>query len=139
MSTVELYSCHHDGDVAGGGQLVHSGEQFVLPEPIRDALVAATADVLYVVWTDLRRVISLNVERRIFRRLADLCRPHVLGGTTVLAGRVYMTGGTDAGEADDCSASNTVEVYDAEADRWNEVTPMAQCRSGHGCVTIRMR
>ena len=68
-------------------------EQFVLPEPICGARVAAAGDVLVVVWTDSGRVISLNVERRIFRRLADLRRPHVGGATTVIGGRVYITGG----------------------------------------------
>lgn len=132
VSTVELYACHSDA-----GQLIYSGEQFVLPEPICRALVAATADILYVVWTDSRRVISLNMERRIFRRLSDLCRAHICGGTTVLAGQVYITGGTDGG---DCKkAISTVEVYDAEADKWSEVTPMSQARTGHGCVTIHMR
>jgi len=72
-------------------------EQFVLPEPICGARVAAAGDVLVVVWTDSGRVISLNVERRIFRRLADLRRPHVGGATTVIGGRVYITGGGGAG------------------------------------------
>lgn len=133
VSTVELYACHGDA-----GQLVYSGEQFVLPEPICRALVAATADVLYVVWTDSRRVISLNVERRIFRRLSDLRRAHVCGGTTVLAGCVYISGGTD-GSGESEKVNSMVEVYDAEADKWSEVTPMSQARSGHGCVTIHMR
>lgn len=133
VSTVELYACHGDA-----GQLVYSGEQFVLPEPICRALVTATSDVLYVVWTDSRRVISLNVERRIFRRLSDLRRAHVCGGTTVLAGQVYVTGGSD-GSGESKKASSVVEVYDAEADKWSEVTPMSQARSGHGCVTIHMR
>jgi len=133
VSTVELYACRGDT-----GQLVYSGEQFVLPEPICRALVAATADILYVIWTDCRRVISLNVERRIFRRLSYLRRPHISGGTTVLAGQVYVTGGTDA-SAESKKASSTVEIYDAEADKWSEVTPMSQARSGHGCVTIHMR
>jgi len=133
VSTVELYACHGDA-----GQLVYSGEQFVLPEPICRARVAATADVLYIVWTDSRRVISLNVERRIFRRLSDLRRAHVCGGTTVLDGHVYITGGTDGG-GDSERVNSTVEVYDAETDKWSDVTPMSQARSGHGCVTIHMR
>jgi len=133
VSTVELYACHGDAR-----QLVYSGEQFVLPEPICRARVAASADVLYVIWTDSRRVISLNVERRIFRRLADLHRAHVCGGTTVLAGRVYITGGSD-GSGESEKVISTVELYDAEVDKWTEVTPMSQARSGHGCVTIHMR
>lgn len=133
VSTIELYACHGDA-----GELVYSGEQFVLPEIICRARVAATADILYIVWTDTRRVISLNVERRIFRRLSDLCRVHVCGGTTVLAGQVYITGGTDgSGESD--RVISTVEVYNAELDKWSEVMPMSQARSGHGCVTIQMR
>jgi len=133
VSTVELYACHGDA-----GQLVYSGEQFVLPEPIFRARVAAAADILYVLWTDTRRVISLNVERRIFRRLSDLRQPHVCSGTTVLGGRVYVTGGTDASAGSE-KASSAVEMYDAEADQWTEVTPMSQARSNHGCVTIHMR
>jgi len=133
VSTVELYACR--GDAA---QLVYSGEQFVLPEPICRARVAATADILYVIWTDSRRVISLNVERRIFRRLSDLRRAHVCGGSTVLAGQVYITGGSDGlGESE--KVTSTVEVYEAEADKWSEVRPMSQARTGHGCVTIHMR
>ena len=69
----------------------------MLPAPICGARVAAAGDVLVVVWTDSGRVISLNVERRIFRRLADLRRPHVGGATTVIGGRVYITGGGGAG------------------------------------------
>lgn len=135
---MELYAYHH-GD-AGGGQLVHSGEQFVLPEPIYRALIAATSDILYVIWTNSQRVISLNVERRIFRRLADLHWWHVLGGTTVLAKQVYITGGTEGMAPEgESKASSTVEVYDSEMDCWTEVTPMTQARSSHGCVTIRMR
>lgn len=133
VSTIELYACR--GDV---GQLVYSGEQFVLPEPICRACVAATEDVLYVVWTDSRRVISLNVERRIFRRLSDLRRAHICGATTVLGGQVYITGGTD-GSGDSEKASSVVEVYKVEADEWSDVTPMTHARCGHGCVTIRMR
>ena len=68
-----------------------------MPAPICGARVAAAGDVLVVVWTDSGRVISLNVERRIFRYLADLRRPHVGGATTVIGGRVYITGGGGAG------------------------------------------
>ena len=131
VSTVELYSCGQYGQ-----QLVYSGEQFVLPEPICRARVAASGDVLYVVWTDSRRVILLNMERRIFRRLSDLGHMHVCGGTTVLGGDVYMTGGSDGGSG---GAISTVEMYNAELDEWSEVMPMSHARSGHGCVTIHMR
>ena len=133
VSTVELYACRGDAE-----QLVYSGEQFVLPEPICRARVAAIDDVLYVVWTDSRRVISLNVERRIFRRLSDMRRAHVDGGMTVLSDCVYITGGSEAGSGSD-KPSNLVEVYDVEADCWSESIPMSQARSGHGCVTIHMR
>lgn len=130
VSTVELYSLD-------GQRLVYSGEQFVLPEPIYEARVAAAGDVLYVVWTDSRRVISLNMERRIFRRLSDLRSVHRYGGTTVLRGQLYITGGSECSLVSD--ATSTVELYNAEADEWSEVTPMCHARTGHGCVTIHMR
>lgn len=116
------------------GCIRYSGEQFVLPETIRHAQVAAIGSILYIIWTDDGRMISLNSERRIFRRLANMHCRHLGGRVTVLGGYVYMTGGST-----DSTAGDVVEFYDAVTNEWTDVRPMTHARRDHGCVTIRMR
>ena len=134
VKTIETYVC-----LDNSGYISYSGEQFVLPEPIRHAQVAAIGTILYIVWTDNARMISLNSERRVFRRLADLNHKHIGGGATVVCGRVYITGGSAIRNVDDSAATDVVEYYDAETNRWTVVRPMLYTRKGHGCVTVRMR
>jgi hypothetical protein len=119
------------------GHICYSGEQFVLPETIRHAQIAAVGGILYIIWTDDGRMISLNSERRIFRRLTSLHYRHLGGRVTVLGGCVYMTGGST--DSTVSAVSDVVEFYDADTDKWTDVRPMTHARRDHGCVTISMR
>ncbi len=133
VKTMETYVCCSDTNCVS-----YSGEQFVLPDLIQHAQVAAIGSILYVIWTDSARAISLNSERRIFRRLASMNGRHLGGRATVLDEHVYITGGT-ANREDTSVPTDCVEFYNADTDKWTNVRPMLHARKGHGCVTIRMR
>ncbi len=126
VKTMECYQCNENC-------FVYSGEQFVLPEPIQFSKIVVISGIFYIIWEDTKKLISLNPEKRTFRRLADMKASHVHSGATVLGGRIYVAGGLVDGKP-----SRMVECYDPALDTWTTIRSMRQARAFHGCVTIQM-
>ena len=127
VSTMECYRCNNNNS------LVYSGEQFVLPEPIQFSKIVVINGIFYIIWEDSKKLISLNPDKRTFRRLADMKHTHVHSGAAVLGGKIYVTGGLVDGKP-----SKMVECYDPALDTWTITKSSRQARACHGCVTIQM-
>ena len=124
VSTMECYRCIENN-------LVYSGEQFVLPEPIQFSKIVVINGIFYIIWEDTKKLISLNPDKRTYRRLADMKHSHVHSGATVLGGKIYVAGGLVDGKP-----SKMVECYDPALDTWTTLKQTRQARAFHGCVTI---
>jgi hypothetical protein len=57
--------------------LVCSGEQFLLPEVIQHCQVLVSEGLLYIIWDDKRKMVSLDPKRRVYRELAGPRHEHV--------------------------------------------------------------
>ena len=126
VQTMESYFCSES-------QVKYSGEQFVLPEAIQFSQIVVLNSVFYIIWEDSKKVISLNPDKRTFRRLPDMHYAHVHSGATVLNGKIYIAGGLV-----DSKPSRVIECYDPTANTWTLVKSMKQARACHGCVTLQM-
>ncbi len=126
LKTMESYICSEE-------TLTYSGEQFVLPEAVQFSQIVVLSNIFYIIWEDSKKMISLNPEKRTFRRLSDMHYAHVHAGATVLGGKIYVAGGLV-----DSKPSRIVEVYDAATNLWTLVKSMKQARACHGCVTVQM-
>ena len=113
--------------------VVHSGEQFRLPETIQFAQVVCLDNVFYIMWENSKKFIMLDPTKRTFRDLAPMRCTHIHGGATVVGGKIYITGGLH-----DSTPSRVIECYDPEANTWSPVKSMPSVRACHGCVTIKM-
>jgi N-acetylneuraminic acid mutarotase len=126
LKTMESYNCSEQS-------CTYSGEQFILPECIQFAQIVVLNGVFYIVWEESKKLISLNPEKRMFRRLSDMHYAHVHSGATVLGGKLYVAGGLV-----DSKPSRIVEVYDPVTNCWTLVKSMKQARACHGCATLQM-
>ncbi len=124
--TLESYIC--DDAV-----ISYSGEQFKLPDCIQFGQIMLLNNLFYIVWEDTKKVISLNPERRTFRRLCDLHSTHIHSGSAILGEKLYVSGGLA-----DSKATRVVECYEPATDKWKHVKYMRQPRACHGCVTIKI-
>ena len=127
LQTMESYLCSPES-------VTYSGEQFVLPDSIQYSQIVVLNGVFYILWEDSKKLISLNPDKRIFRRLADMRYPHVHGGATVMNGKIYVGGGLM-----DSKPSRSTECYDPVTNTWTLVKTMRHARACQGCVTIQMR
>ena len=125
--TMESYLCSPD-------LVTYSGEQLVLPDTIQYSQIVVLNGIFYILWEDSKKLISMNPDKRIFRRLADMRYPHVHGGATVMNDKIYVTGGLM-----DSKPSRSTECYDPATNCWTLVKTMRQARACQGCVTIQMR
>lgn len=127
VQTMESYLCT-DANVK------YSGEQYVLPELIEFSKIAVIDGIFYIVWEDTKKVISLNPEKRTFRRLADMHQTHKNGGASVLNRCIYVAGGAIGNGG----ASRVVERYDPATDKWTVVKSLNQPSAENICVAIKM-
>ena len=126
VQTVECYHCAVDS-------VVYSGEQFILPDPIQYGKIVVINQIFFILWEDSRRLISLNPEKRLFRRLADMHQSHVYSGVTLVEGKIYVTGGYTDGKA-----TRICECYDPASNTWNIVRRLIDNKACHSCVTLQM-
>ena len=124
--TLECYICSDAG-------VLYSGEQFKLPDCIQFGQIMMLNNVFYIMWEDTKKLISLNPERRTFRRLCDLHSTHIHSGAAVLGDKLFISGGLV-----DSKSSRSVECYDPNTDTWKHVKHMRHPRACHGCVTIKI-
>ena len=127
LKTMESYLCSPN-------EVTYSGEQFVLPDSIQYSQIVVLNGVFYIIWEDSKKLISLNPEKRTFRRLHDMHYAHVHGGATVLNGKIYVTGGLV-----DSKPSRVTECFDPTTNTWTLVKSLCHARACQGCVTIQMR
>lgn len=131
VNTMETYVCSEETDTE---TKIHStGEQFILPEAIQFAQVVVLNRMFYIIWEETKKVIELNPEKRTFRRLPNLHFSHKHSGATVLAGKIFLTGGVV-----ESKPSNIMECYDPETEEWTIEKSMEEARSCHGCVTVQL-
>jgi hypothetical protein len=113
--------------------LVCSGEQFLLPEVIQHCQVLVSEGLLYIIWDDKRKMVSLDPKRRVYRELAGPRHEHVQGSATVINGQIWLVGG-GSGQL----PSANVEVYNPTTDQWTDTVSLPAARSSHTCVTVVM-
>ena len=126
--TMETYLCNSNGTV------VHSGEQFRLPEPIKFAQLLMLDKVFYILWEDSKKVIMLNPLKRTFRSLAPMNNTHIHGAATVIQNKIYVVGGLVNNKP-----SSVVECYNPDTDTWEIIKSVPQARACLGCVTLNMQ
>ena len=126
MATLECYQC-------AANSVVYSGEQFVLPNPIKFGKIIVINQIFYILWEDTCKLISLNPEKRVFRRLADMHQAHICGGVTLVAGKIYVIGGYSDGKP-----TRVCECYDPATDTWTIVKRLIHNKAHHSCVTLQM-
>jgi hypothetical protein len=126
VKTIESYLCTDTS-------IRYSGEQFILSDAIQFSQIVVLDNIFFIIWEDSKMVISLNPEKRTFRRLPDMQYPHIHSGAVVLNDKIYVSGGLI-----DSKPSRIIEVYDPELDQWSIGKSMKNARACHGAVTICM-
>ena len=124
--TMESFLCGENG-------VVHSGEQFRLPEPIQYSQVVCLDSVFYIMWENSKKFISLNPSKRTFRNLAPMLYTHVHGAASVVDGKIYVSGGLL-----NSKPSRFTECYDPDTNTWTQVKSLPVARACQGCVTIQI-
>ena len=111
--------------------VICSGEQFLLPESIQHCQAIVVEGLLYIIWMDKRKMVSLDPVRRVYRELASPHYEHLQGSATAINGQIWLLGGGQR-------PSTAVESYDPQNDLWTICTPLPEPRACHGCVTVVM-
>ncbi|KAK6188612.1 hypothetical protein SNE40_004754 [Patella caerulea] len=126
VNTIDSYVC-------SGLKLRHSGEQFLLPSMIHYAQIVVVNDIFYIIWEDTKKMIALDPHKRTFQPLPDLSVARLHCATTVLHGKIYVSGGLI-----DTKPSRLVESFDPVSKRWTVEKPMNEERAYHCCVSLQM-
>lgn len=124
--TMETFLLH-------GGDVVHSGEQFRLPEPIKYAQIVLLDSVFFIIWENSKKMILLDPSKRFYKYLAPMKYTHIHGGATVVDRKIYVAGGLI-----DNKPCHYVECYDPDTNCWSDVKSLPQSRACEGCVTVKM-
>lgn len=105
----------------------------MLPEVIHHCQVLVSEGLLYIIWDDKRKMVSLDPKRRVYRELAAPRHDHVQGSATVIDGQIWLVGG-GSGQL----PSTSVEFYNPTTDQWTDSVSLPAARSAHACVTVVM-
>ncbi|ESO92638.1 hypothetical protein LOTGIDRAFT_233079 [Lottia gigantea] len=126
VNTIDTYICT-------GDKLKHSGEQYLLPSRIEFAQILVLNGIFYIIWEDTKKMLALDPLKRTFQPLPDMNCSRIHCATTVLNGKLYVSGGLI-----DSKPTRLVESFDPVLKRWKKERSMSEKRAYHGCLTLQM-